>query len=62
MADMGGTLWSADTREVFEEGLRIRAVSTTSEECDFGATGKTITDPGFLRAYVESSDDEEAED
>jgi N-methylhydantoinase B len=23
MADIGGTLWSADTREVFEEGLRI---------------------------------------
>ncbi len=23
MADMGGTLWSADTREVFEEGIRI---------------------------------------
>ncbi|GAA5177629.1 type I DNA topoisomerase [Rugosimonospora acidiphila] len=41
--------------------VRIRAVSTTNEECDFGATGKTITDPGFLRAYVESSDDEEAE-
>ena len=32
-----------------------------SEEADFGATGKTITDPGFLRAYVESSDDENAE-
>src|SRR5690606_27393791 len=29
--------------------------------CDFGATGKTITDPGFLKAYVESSDDAEAE-
>src|SRR5439155_26467134 len=41
--------------------VRIRAVSTTGEEADFGATGKTITDPGFLRAYVESSDDEEAE-
>ncbi|GIJ47393.1 DNA topoisomerase 1 [Virgisporangium aliadipatigenens] len=41
--------------------VRIRAVSTTGEECDFGASGKTITDPGFLRAYVESSDDEEAE-
>jgi DNA topoisomerase I len=41
--------------------VRIRAVSTNSEECDFGATGKTITDPGFLRAYVESSDDEDAE-
>jgi DNA topoisomerase I len=41
--------------------IRIRAVTTTREECDFGASGKTITDPGFLRAYVESSDDEDAE-
>ncbi|PRY29439.1 type I DNA topoisomerase [Pseudosporangium ferrugineum] len=41
--------------------VRIRAVSTTQEEADFAATGKTITDPGFLRAYVESSDDENAE-
>ena len=41
--------------------MRIRAVSTAGEEADFGATGKTITDPGFLRAYVESSDDENAE-
>ena len=41
--------------------VRIRAVSSAQEEADFGATGKTITDPGFLRAYVESSDDENAE-
>src|SRR5947199_938898 len=41
--------------------VRIRALSSTNEEVDFGASGKTITDPGFLRAYVESSDDEEAE-
>jgi DNA topoisomerase-1 len=41
--------------------VRVRAMSSNSEECDFGATGKTITDPGFLRAYVESSDDEDAE-
>jgi DNA topoisomerase-1 len=41
--------------------VRIRAVSVANEEADFGATGKTITDPGFLRAYVESSDDEDAE-
>jgi DNA topoisomerase-1 len=41
--------------------VRIRAVSTAGEECDFGATGKTITDLGFLAAYVESSDDAEAE-
>lgn len=44
--------------------VRIRAVTPAQEECDFAASGKTITDPGFLRAYVESSDDadEEAED
>jgi DNA topoisomerase-1 len=44
--------------------VRIRAVTPSREECDFAASGKTITDPGFLRAYVESSDDadEEAED
>ncbi|MFI6763346.1 type I DNA topoisomerase [Micromonospora sp. NPDC050417] len=41
--------------------VRIRAVTEAGEEADFGATGKTITDPGFLRAYVESSDDENAE-
>ncbi|GIF05306.1 type I DNA topoisomerase [Actinoplanes siamensis] len=41
--------------------VRIRAVSTANEEADFSASGKTITDPGFLRAYVESSDDENAE-
>jgi DNA topoisomerase-1 len=41
--------------------VRIRAVSSAGEECDFGATGKTITDPGFLAAYVESSDDADAE-
>ncbi|MEV0394539.1 type I DNA topoisomerase [Polymorphospora rubra] len=41
--------------------VRIRAVSTAGEEADFGATGKTITEPGFLKAYVESSDDESAE-
>jgi DNA topoisomerase-1 len=41
--------------------VRINAVTASGESCDFGATGKTITDPGFLRAYVESSDDEDAE-
>ena len=32
-----------------------RGTSTTGEEADFAACGKTITDPGFLRAYVESA-------
>ena len=45
----------------FSVSVRIRAVSTNNEQADFGATGKTITDPGFLRAYVEGSDDEDAE-
>ncbi|MDT5038228.1 MAG: topoisomerase [Micromonosporaceae bacterium] len=41
--------------------VRINARTLNDESVDFGATGKTITDPGFLRAYVESSDDEDAE-
>ncbi|WP_238015403.1 type I DNA topoisomerase [Dactylosporangium sp. AC04546] len=41
--------------------VRINATTAAQESVDFGATGKTITDPGFLRAYVESSDDENAE-
>ena len=45
----------------FSVSVRVRAVTAGGEECDFGATGKTITDPGFLKAYVESSDDEAAE-
>jgi DNA topoisomerase-1 len=45
----------------FSVSVRIRAVTAANEEVDFAATGKTITDPGFLKAYVESSDDAEAE-
>ncbi|NJC73979.1 type I DNA topoisomerase [Planosporangium thailandense] len=41
--------------------VRINATTLADESADFAATGKTITDPGFLRAYVESSDDEDAE-
>jgi len=31
MADIGGTLWSADTREVYEEGIRIPPLLYTQE-------------------------------
>ncbi|MDI1461940.1 type I DNA topoisomerase [Catellatospora sp. KI3] len=41
--------------------VRIRATTAANEDADFGASGRTITDPGFLRAYVESSDDDTAE-
>jgi DNA topoisomerase I len=42
--------------------VRIRATTLSNEDVDFGATGKTITDPGFLKAYVESTEDAENAD
>ncbi len=41
--------------------VRISARSTAEEEATFSATGRTITFAGFLRAYVEGSDDPQAE-
>ena len=41
--------------------LQLGATSTAGEAVLFSASGKTITFPGFLRAYVEGSDDPEAE-
>ncbi|MHB8438263.1 MAG: type I DNA topoisomerase [Acidimicrobiales bacterium] len=45
---------------------QVRLVGTprggdASEEAEFGASGTVITFPGFLRAYVEGSDDPDAE-
>ncbi|WP_131742980.1 type I DNA topoisomerase [Actinomadura roseirufa] len=37
--------------------IRVTGVSTAGETAEFGATGKTITFYGFLKAYVESADD-----
>jgi DNA topoisomerase-1 len=42
--------------------VRIAVTSSSGEACEFGASGKTITDPGFLKAYVESRDEGEADD
>ena len=41
--------------------VEIGATSTDREDVVFAATGKTITFPGFLRAYVEGRDDPEAD-
>ena len=38
--------------------VRITGIATTGEECTFSASGRTITFPGFLRAYVETVDDQ----
>ncbi|SFO15217.1 type I DNA topoisomerase [Actinomadura madurae] len=37
--------------------IRVTGLSTQNERAEFGATGKTITFHGFLKAYVESADD-----
>src|ERR1051326_8276004 len=38
--------------------VRITGRAATGEECAFAASGRTITFPGFLKAYVEAVDSE----
>ncbi len=51
MADARGTSAS----------IRLGAVSSQGEDAEFAATGKVISFPGFLRAYVEGADDPDTE-
>ncbi|MFI5955572.1 type I DNA topoisomerase [Cryptosporangium sp. NPDC051539] len=37
--------------------VRLSGTSSTAEVADFAASGRTITEPGFLRAYVEDLDE-----
>jgi DNA topoisomerase-1 len=48
MADARGTTMS----------VRISGSAGTGEQCTFAASGRTITFPGFLKAYVETVDEE----
>jgi DNA topoisomerase I len=48
MADARGTTMS----------VRITGTAASGEECTFGASGRTITFAGFLKAYVEAVDAE----
>ena len=41
--------------------VRLGATGSDGRDCEFVASGKTITFPGFLRAYVEGTDDPDAE-
>nr|WP_232291737.1 type I DNA topoisomerase [Frankia sp. QA3] len=41
--------------------IRLGATSSAGEDVEFSASGKVITFPGFLRAYVEGADDPDAE-
>ena len=40
---------------------RLGGTSSAHEDAEFSASGRVITFPGFLRAYVEGSDDPDAE-
>ncbi|MHA6792181.1 type I DNA topoisomerase [Pseudonocardia bannensis] len=48
MADARGTTMS----------VRVTGTAATGEETTFAASGRTITFPGFLKAYVETVDDQ----
>lgn len=50
----------ADARGV-AVSVRLGANATSGERATFAASGRTITFPGYLRAYVEGSDDPEEE-
>jgi DNA topoisomerase I len=41
--------------------VRVTGASTSGEQAEFGASGKVISFHGFLKAYVEGSDDPDAE-
>jgi len=41
--------------------VRLGGVASTGEDCVFAASGRVITFHGFLKAYVEGSDEENAE-
>ncbi len=41
--------------------VRLGATSSGGEDAEFATSGRVITFPGFLRAYVEGSDDPDAE-
>jgi DNA topoisomerase-1 len=41
--------------------VRLGGLSSAGEDAEFAASGRVITFPGFLRAYVEGADDPDAE-
>ena len=50
----------ADARGV-SANIKLGAITADGADAEFSASGKVITFPGFLRAYVEGSDDPDAE-
>jgi DNA topoisomerase-1 len=55
-------IWKRTIASQMEDARGRRIVVTiTGEGCEFTVSGKTIDFPGYLRAYVEGSDDPDAE-
>ena len=55
-------IWKRTVASQMENATGIYVtVAITADDANFRASGKTISFPGFLRAYVEGSDDPDAE-
>ena len=53
---------ASQMKDATGQSVSVRlGANTGQEDAEFAASGKVITFPGFLRAYVEGSDDPEAE-
>ena len=53
---------ASQMKDATGQSVQVRlGTNTGQEDAEFQASGKVITFPGFLRAYVEGSDDPEAE-
>ncbi len=61
MADAKGTNTTVNVTISFDPNGLALSQEKVSNTTNFRATGKTIQFPGFLRAYVEGSDDPEAD-
>lgn len=54
---------ASQMKDATGESLQIRlgaAAPESGRDCEFAASGRTVTFPGFMRAYVEGSDDPDA--
>ncbi len=58
MRTVASQMKDAEGRSV---ALRIAATAASGEECVFSATGRVLTFHGFLKAYVEGSDDPDSD-
>jgi DNA topoisomerase-1 len=61
MADSAGQSVQVRLGAVAAAGTAVGALGAGTADVEFATSGRTITFPGFLRAYVEGSDDPDAD-